>query len=69
MEPGTHGEATLSSRASAGEAQGCFAYEQTDIPPDVTLRQWRRSQAPPPSLWVRVHSRLRPWRGRGARGL
>jgi hypothetical protein len=68
IEPLGHANAMPAGTAKVHEAPGCFAYEYTDIPPDVTLRQWRRAQPSQPTFWTRMHSRLSWSRFRRPRG-
>src|SRR4051794_26936904 len=35
---------------------GAFAYEHTDVPPDVTLTEWRRARRQPPRRSLRAGS-------------
>jgi hypothetical protein len=42
---------------------GAFAYEHTDVPPDVTLTVWRRSRTPQPRPRRPLRALLRRLRG------
>ena len=42
---------------------GAFAYEHTDVPPDLTLTAWRRSRAQHPRRRRTLRALLRRLRG------
>jgi hypothetical protein len=49
-------------------ASTSFAYEETTIPPGVTLVDWRRREASRTARGIGARLRLRPPRRRSARG-